>query len=47
MRTRSTQKWPTVLAERPARPRTRAAATAMPAAAETKLWKTSPTIWEK
>ena len=47
MRTRSIQKFPTVLDECREMPRTSAAAAAMPAAAETKFWKTSPTICEK
>ena len=45
VRTRSTQKFPTV--RRPARvsPRSSAAMTAMPVAADTNCWTVSPTIW--
>ncbi len=38
---------PIVLTDWRAMPRTSAAATAMPAAAEVKLWIVSATIWEK
>ena len=44
-RYRSTQKFPTVLAERRAKPRMTAASTAMPSAAETKFCTASPAIW--
>ena len=46
-RTRSTQKLPSRPAERRAMPRTSATATAMPAAADTKLWNASWVICEK
>ena len=45
LRVRSTQKLPSVDARRRASPRMNAARTAMPAAAETKLWTASPSIW--
>ena len=45
VRVRSTQKLPSVDARRRASPRMNAAKTAMPAAAETKLWTASPSIW--
>ena len=44
-RVRSTQKLPIVCAERRAKPRTSATASAMPVAAETKLCTVSPAIW--
>ena len=44
-RVRSTQKLPMVFAERRAKPRTSATASAMPVAAETKLCTVSPAIW--
>ncbi len=44
-RTRSTQKFPTVWAERRANPRTNATSTAIPAAADTKFCTVKPTIW--
>jgi hypothetical protein len=47
MRTVSTQKLPMVFADWRAIPRTSAAATAMPAAADMKLWITRATICEK
>jgi hypothetical protein len=43
--TRSTQKFPTVDARRRASPRTNAAITAMPAAADMKFSRASPVIW--
>ncbi len=46
-RTRSTQKLPTRPAERLAIPRASATATAIPAAADIKLWNASWVIWEK
>src|SRR6476659_3039187 len=46
-RTRSDQKLPSRPAERRAMPRTSATATAMPAAADAKLWNASWLIWEK
>jgi hypothetical protein len=46
-RTTSTQKLPIVLTDWRAIPRTRAAATAIPDAAEVKLWIASATICEK
>jgi hypothetical protein len=46
-RTVSTQKLPMVLTDWRAMPRTRAAAMAMPAAADVKLWMTRATICEK
>ncbi len=45
VRTRSTQKLPMVVERRRTRPRMRAMATAVPAAADTKLWKARPPIW--
>ena len=47
MRTRSTQKLPTVSALCRAMPRTSAAAMAMPTAAEKKFWLASATICER
>jgi hypothetical protein len=44
---RSTQKFPRVRAELREIDRTRAAAMPMPTAAEVKLCRVSPTIWEK
>ena len=41
----STQKLPMVDEARRARPRMRATATAIPTAAETKLWTARPAIW--
>ncbi len=41
----STQKFPIVSDERRARPRTTAASTAIPTAAETKFCTASPAIW--
>ena len=46
-RTRSTQKLPSRPAERRAMPRTSATATAMPTAADMKLWNASCVICEK
>ena len=46
-RTRSTQKLPSRPADRRAIPRTSATASAIPTAAEAKLWKASWVIWEK
>ena len=45
VRTRSTQKLPIVRWPARDRPRIRATITAMPAAADTKFWTVSPTIW--
>ena len=45
VRTRSTQKFPTVRWPARASPRIRAAITAMPAAADTNCWTVSPVIW--
>ncbi len=45
MRTRSTQKLPRVLDRARVRPRMRATATAMPAAAEVNISTTRPAIW--
>ena len=42
---RSTQKLPIVSAERREKPRMNAASVAMPAAADTKFWTVSPSIW--
>ena len=47
MRTRSTQKLPTVPLSCRAMPRTSAAATAIPRAADQKLWLARATICEK
>ena len=44
-RTRSTQKLPSVSFSRCAMPRMNAIASAMPVAADTKLWYASPAIW--
>ena len=46
-RTRSAQKFPSRPADRRAMPRTSATASAMPTAAEMKLWNASWLIWEK
>ncbi len=46
-RTRSTQKEPTVVLARRAKPRMSATSTAMPVAAETKFWTVSPSIWTR
>jgi hypothetical protein len=46
-RTRSAQKFPIRPADRRAMPRTSATASAIPVAAETKLWKASWDIWER
>ncbi len=46
-RTRSAQKFPSVPAERRAIPRTSATASAIPTAADTKLWNASWVICEK
>ena len=45
IRTRSTQKLPRSPVRRAANPRSRAAATAMPTAAETKFWTARPAAW--
>ncbi len=45
VRVRSTQKLPTVAAERRAKPRISATSVAMPAAADTKFCTVSPSIW--
>ena len=45
VRTRSTQKFPIVRCPARDRPRSSAAITASPAAAETNCWTVSPTIW--
>ena len=47
VRVRSTQKLPSVDARRRARPRMKAARTAMPTAADVKLWTASPSICER
>jgi hypothetical protein len=46
-RVRSTQKLPSLVVSRRAKPRMTAASTAMPTAAETKFCTASPAIWEK
>ena len=45
VRVRSTQKLPSVRRPRPTMPRMIATTTAMPAAADTKFWTASATIW--
>ena len=47
VRVRSTQKLPIVRADRRARLRISAAASAMPTAADTKFWTASPDIWTR
>ena len=46
-RVRSTQKLPMPLASCRAKPRIKATASAMPTAAETKLWTVNPAIWTR
>ena len=45
VRTRSTQKLPSVCVRRRTSPRINATAIAAPAAADTKLWNAKPAIW--